>query len=73
MSQLIPPDSIWTYKGKVYRVNSVLEKNLSQYNDEWFPTVRYTTEPNNGLVFYRAVPEFLEMFMFIPAPPVVDE
>lgn len=62
MSDLIPAESIWVYKGKHYKVNSVLTQNLIQYKDNWEPTVRYETHPSIGLVFYRSVTEFLEKF-----------
>lgn len=58
----IPDNSVWKYKGAKYRVNCVMERNLSQYNNNWYPTVRYTTEPANGLVFYRATVDWLEKF-----------
>lgn len=65
MSNLIQPDSVWEYKGQLYRVNSVMERNLIQYNDEWHHTVRYTCEPQTGLVFYRSTQEWLEKFTLI--------
>lgn len=56
--------SIWSYKGKLYRVNTLMEKNLSQDPDtgEWRPSVRYTCEPQTDLVFYRADTEWLRKF-----------
>lgn len=62
MVTMVEADSVWEYKGKHYRVNSVMQKNLIQYDDDWRPTVRYTLEPPDGLVFYRSDLEFMEKF-----------
>lgn len=52
-------DRLYLYKGQKYRVNSVLERNLTQFQGEWQPTVRYTSFPDTtGLVFYRALGDF---------------
>lgn len=56
------PDSIWSYKGKLYCVSTVLEKNLIQFNDEWYPAIRYTEHPQGEYVFYRALPDFIYKF-----------
>jgi len=58
-------NSIWIYKGKFYQVNTLLKRNLSQDPEtgEWRPTVRYTTYPQNGLVFYRSDTEWLRKFV----------
>lgn len=72
----IPAESVWTYKDQRYRVNSVLLKNLSQDPDtgEWQPTVRYTLEPANGLVFYRSYSEWLGKFeRYNPEAPKASE
>lgn len=65
--KIIEPNSIWVYKGKQYQVNSVLPRNLIQdpQLNEWRPTVRYTTFPQNGLVFYRADTEFFRKFSLL--------
>ena len=57
-------NSIWTYKNAFYQVNTLMERNLTQDPEtgEWQPTVRYTTYPQNGLVFYRADTEFIRKF-----------
>lgn len=62
--EIIKPNSIWVYKDKQYQVNSVLARNLIQdpQLNQWRPTVRYTTFPQNGLVFYRADTEFFRKF-----------
>lgn len=57
------PQGIYDYKGKLYQVNSVMEKNLIQFEDEWQPTVRYTCWPQTDLVFYRALTDFNSKFM----------
>jgi len=56
------PSDIYYYKGKPYQVNSVMEKNLIQFEDEWQPTVRYTQYPQTDLVFYRALTDFNSKF-----------
>jgi len=64
----IQSNSVWSYKGKRYQVNSLMLRNLSQDPelDVWRPTVRYTAYPNiDGLVFYRSDPEFLRKFKFV--------
>lgn len=60
----ITPQSIWVYKDVQYQVNSLMMRNLSQDPElgVWRPTVRYTTFPQNGLVFYRSDTEFLRKF-----------
>jgi len=58
----IIPGTVYRYKDKFYRVNSVMHNNLIQFEDEWCATVRYTEEPQTHLVFYRALPEFLLKF-----------
>lgn len=57
-------NSIWEYKGKKYQVNSLMPNNLIQdpATDQWEATVRYTTFPQNGLVFYRSSTEWLRKF-----------
>lgn len=42
ISPTISFNSIWRYKGQVYQVNSLMERNLSQDPEtgEWEPTVR---------------------------------
>jgi len=58
-------NSIWSYKGKKYQVNTLMLRNLSQDPEtgEWRPTVRYTLYPQCGLVFYRSDTEFLRKFI----------
>jgi len=60
---IFPSNSIWTYKDKTYQVNGVLPNNRIQFEDEWYPTVRYTCYPADGLVFYRSTKEFHEKFI----------
>lgn len=66
--QKIEANSIWSYKGRQYQVNSLLLRNLIQDPELgcWRPTVRYTCYPNkDGLVFYRADTEFSRKFEFV--------
>ncbi len=60
-------NSIWSYKGKPYQVNTLMLKNLSQDPEtgEWQPTVRYTLYPQSDLVFYRSYTEFLRKFKLV--------
>lgn len=60
----ITQNSLWSYKGVTYQVNSLMECNLSQDPEtgEWHPTVRYTNFPQTGLVFYRSYTEWLRKF-----------
>jgi hypothetical protein len=62
----IAADSLWEYKGKLYKVNAVLPNNLIQYEDCRWPAVRYTREPQTGFVFYRSTVEFYEKFRLVP-------
>lgn len=64
LTEITRPEAqgIYVYKGKQYQVNSVLEKNLTQFEDEWQPTVRYTCYPQTDLVFYRALTDFNSKF-----------
>lgn len=63
----IEVNSLWTYKGQTYQVNSVMLKNLSQdpLTGMWRPTVRYTQHPQTELVFYRADSDWLRKFQLI--------
>lgn len=65
MSQQEPikADSLWEYKGAVYRVMFNLDPNtLIQYYDEWRPTVKYRNLEYNGNTYYCSDIEFLEKF-----------
>lgn len=53
----------YTYKGKDYFVTGLDEKRLMQFEDEWHPAVEYRCEPDNGLIFYRALPDFRAKFI----------
>lgn len=56
-------DSLWEYKGAVYRIMfNVDEHTLIQYEDEWYPTVKYRNLEYNGNTYYRSSKEFLEKF-----------
>lgn len=53
---------VYTYKSKDYFVTGLDEKRLMQFKDEWHTAVEYRCEPDNGLIFYRALPDFLHKF-----------
>ena len=56
-------DSIWVYKGIVYRIMfNVDENTLIQYKNQWYPTVKYRNLEYNGKTYYRSSKEFLEKF-----------
>lgn len=59
----IPERSQWTYKDDLYLVEEVQMDSLIQFNDEWYPTVKYTKYPQTKLVFYRALPDFQAKFV----------
>lgn len=56
---------MWFYKDRLYRVNSLMENNLSQDPEtgEWRPSVRYVADPQTQLVFYRSDTEWLRKFL----------
>lgn len=59
----IKADSLWIYKGEIYRVMFNIDINcLIQYQDEWYPTVKYRNQEFNGNTYYRSSKEFLEKF-----------
>lgn len=56
------PNTIWTYKGKSYRVLGISETDLIQFDEKWRPSVKYATEPDNMLRFHRADRDFIQKF-----------
>lgn len=56
-------DSLWEYKGVVYRIMfNVDPHTLIQFEDEWYPCVKYRNLEYNGNTYYRSSKEFLEKF-----------
>jgi len=51
----------YMYKGKTYNVLAVLDQTLIQYEDEWWPTVRYSTG-GSPKAFVRSTKEFDDKF-----------
>lgn len=65
----IKPDTIWSYRGKEYRVLSIRNEHLIEdTNGHWVPTVRYTTRVWGHYQFYKPVSDFIKEFEFIPNP-----
>jgi hypothetical protein len=61
----------YQYKGVIYNVLHILDSTLIQFEDEWWPTVRYTTKGTDK-AFVRSTKEFDQKFYPLDEPVAYD-
>jgi DNA-binding MarR family transcriptional regulator len=55
-------DTIWSYKGKDYRIIKLTNELIQDENGNWVPMLKYTTVRWTGLKFNRAWTDFVRKF-----------